>query len=90
MDQYYTYILFSEKLNRYYIGYTSDLQDRIAKHNRSLKGYTSMGKPWKLVYFESFISKSEAMQRETQLKSWKNVNRIKELIGCEAGSEHPD
>ena len=90
MDQYYTYILFSEKLNRFYIGFTGDLHGRLTKHNRSSKGYTSLGKPWNLVYYEVFITKPEAKQREKQLKGWKNIDRLKNLIYREAGSEHPD
>jgi hypothetical protein len=31
------YILFSEKLDRYYVGYTNDIDRRIAEHNR-IKG----------------------------------------------------
>ena len=37
-------------------------------------------KPWLLKYSENFESKSEALQREIQLKKWKNRNVFKELI----------
>ena len=90
MDQYYTYLLFSEKLDKFYIGYSSDVNERLLKHNRKSKGYTSKGKPWKLVYIESYPTKELAMKREKQLKSWKNSERLKELIKKDAGSEHPD
>ncbi len=85
---FFTYILYSERLDKYYIGYTADVADRLLKHNRSLKGFSSLGKPWKLVYSESFPSKREAMAREKQLKAWKNRNRLESLISV--GSEHPD
>jgi putative endonuclease len=78
--QYFVYILHSEKLDRYYIGYTNDLEDRIKKHNHIHKGFTAAGQPWILVYSEVFSSKAEAMQRETQIKSWKNRERIESLI----------
>jgi len=78
--QYYTYILYSEKLDNYYIGSTGNLQDRLNKHNRSKKGFTSTGKPWALVYSEVFDSKAEAMAREMQLKNWKNRERFESLI----------
>jgi len=90
MNQYYTYILFSEKADKFYIGYTSDIQERVRKHNSSTKGFTTSGKPWKLVYFESYQTKGLAMKREKQLKSWKNAQRIKELINKNVGSEHSD
>ena len=98
--QYYVYILHSEKLNKYYIGSTSDLHDRLKKHNHIHKGYTSAGQPWILVYYEVFKNKSEALLREKQLKSWKNRERLKSLIekgfnlvnrfSDRQGSEHPD
>ena len=89
--QYYVYILFSEKLSKYYIGSTGDLEDRLKKHNRSNKGFSSTGKPWTIVYHEAFDSKTDALKREIQFKSWKNRNRLELLIiGQAFGSEHPD
>jgi putative endonuclease len=79
---------YSEKLDKFYIGFSSNIFDRILKHNRSNKGYTSTGKPWFLAYSETFLNKKEAMAREKQLKNWKNPERFKRLI--QAGSEHPD
>ena len=66
------YILYSESLDKYYIGFTTDLEDRVYKHNNTHKGFTAAGKPWRLAYSESFPSNAEAMKRERQLKSWKN------------------
>ncbi len=85
---FYVYIIRSLKLDKYYIGLSSNVADRLKKHNRKSKGFTDKGRPWTLVYSESFSSKKEAMSREQQLKSWKNRERIESLII--AGSEHPD
>jgi len=84
---YSVYILHSEKLDKFYIGFSADVYDRILKHNRSKKGFTSTGKPWLLVYTETFLTKKEAMAREKQLKNWKNPDRLNRLI--QSGSEHP-
>ena len=78
--QYYTYILYSATLDKYYIGSTGDLNDRLAKHNRSKRGFTSTGKPWILVYSEAFSLKAEAMARESQIKGWKSRDRIESLL----------
>jgi putative endonuclease len=43
-------------------------------------GYTSKKKPWKLVYFESFPSKSEAIKREIFLKKQRNKDFYDQLI----------
>ena len=88
-NMFFVYILYSESLNKHYIGYTRDLDDRINKHNRSKIGFTSQGKPWKLIYFEQYDTKEASLARERQLKSWKNKIRIETLIR-NSGSEHPD
>ena len=52
--QYFVYILYSNKLDKYYIGSTSDLEERLKKHNRIHKGFTLTGQPWIIVYNEEF------------------------------------
>jgi putative endonuclease len=91
--QYFVYILYSSKLEKYYIGSTSDLDDRLKKHNHIHKGYTATGQPWVIVYSEEYENKSEALLREKKLKAWKNRERIESLIkkGLSSdGSGHPD
>jgi len=76
---YYCYILYSVKLDKYYIGSTSNIQGRLQRHNTSNIGFTSTGKPWEIKYFESFEEKSEAIKREHQLKSFKSRNLLETL-----------
>ncbi|MGC1391257.1 MAG: GIY-YIG nuclease family protein [Bacteroidales bacterium] len=85
---YSVYIIYSDKIDKYYIGYSSNVQERILKHNRNSKGFSNTGKPWILVYEEVFDNKKDAMERETQLKKWKNRERLVNLIN--PGSVHPD
>ena len=77
---YFCYILFSSKLDKYYIGSTGNLEGRLQRHNTSNTGFTSTGKPWEIKYFETFETKSETMNRELELKKWKNKILIEELI----------
>ena len=56
------YILFSESKNRYYIGYTSDIEERLKRHNQKSKGFTGNVNDWQLVYIEKYTSKEEAVQ----------------------------
>ena len=54
---YYFYILFSEEMDRYYIGYTSEsLDNRLRRHNSNHNGLTGSSH-WKLVYTESYPTK---------------------------------
>ena len=75
------YILFNKTRNRYYIGCTSDLEQRLVKHNQNHKGFTGKVADWEVVYFEIFANKAEAMVREKQIKNWKSRVAIEKLIG---------
>jgi len=77
---YIVYILFSKTKNRYYIGYTSNLEERIIRHNQKSKGFTGNVNDWKVVYTEYYTIKEEACIRELQIKSWKSKLKIQELI----------
>ena len=68
---YYTvYILYSEAHERIYVGFTSNLLERLKSHNFfATKGWTIKFRPWTVIYCEYFESKQEAMQRERDLKT---------------------
>ena len=85
---YAVYILYSSKLDKFYVGSSADVRGRLRRHNSHSKGFTATGRPWILVYTEEFTEKQEAETREKQLKSWKNRVRLEALI--KKGSEHPD
>ena len=80
------YILFSDTLNKFYVGHTSEeLDERLRKHLSAHSGFTAKVKDWKIVYFEEFVDKSSAYQRELKIKSWKSKTKILELIKDSAG-----
>ena len=65
--------------NTYYTGWTNNLEKRIAVHNRGLGAkYTKSRLPVELVYYETFRTKQEAMQREAAIK--KLSRKQKELL----------
>jgi putative endonuclease len=67
---FYIYVLRSEKNQKRYIGSTSKLpEQRSQEHNSGTNNFTRQNKPWKLIYQESFTTKSEALKRENFLKS---------------------
>jgi len=80
MENYIIYILFSQIRNRFYIGFTSNLEERIIRHNQKSKGFTGNVNDWEIVYTEKYKSKEEAHKRELQIKSWKSRIKIQELI----------
>jgi putative endonuclease len=74
------YILYSKSIDRYYVGYTNDIQRRLSEHNRVKGKYTDRGIPWVLVFSQEFLTKKEAMDREKLIKSKKSKAFIIDLI----------
>jgi len=66
------YILFSESKNKFYIDFTSNLEERLVRHNQKSKGFTGNTNDWKVVYTEEYETKELAYKRELQIKSWKS------------------
>ncbi|MDZ7846956.1 MAG: GIY-YIG nuclease family protein [Owenweeksia sp.] len=66
---YYVYLLQSEIDQSWYIGYTNNLDKRIAKHNEGKSYYTKRKIPWKVIYYEASFDKSDAIAREKYLKT---------------------
>ena len=77
---YFTYILFSEKINKYNIGSSQDIDNRLEMHNAGATPSTKPGRPWKPVYNEEFDLKTEALKRENYLKRMKSRVYIETLI----------
>jgi putative endonuclease len=81
MEEFVVYILYSEKFNKNYTGFTSSLIERFKSHNFfETKGYTLKFRPWKVIHVEFFPSKAEAMKREKYLKTGIGRDFIKNLI----------
>jgi len=78
--KYFTYILQSDKDDSFYIGSTSDIERRLTEHNFGNNPYTSKKKPWKVIYYEQFDSRSEAIKREKFLKKQRNKEFYIRLI----------
>ena len=74
---YCAYILQSEKKLTHYYGHSSDLENRLKKHNAGKVRSTKANRPWKLIYFEEFLTKSEAYKREQFFKSIDGYNYLK-------------
>ena len=82
---YYTYILYSQSIDKYYVGYTEHLELRLERHNSRWGKFSSRGIPWKIVYYEKFISKSDAIRREREIKKRKSRSYIEQLISHAGG-----
>ena len=76
----FTYILYSAKLNKYYVGACNDLERRLYEHNLGHSAFTSTGIPWVLKYAKEFSTLLEAKQYEMKIKKMKSRKYIEDLI----------
>ena len=77
---FYVYILYSKELDRYYIGQTENLDERIFRHTNSGSKSTKAANDWELKHQEAFNTRSEAVRRETEIKKKKSRKYIEWLI----------
>ena len=67
---YYVYLIKSlSHLDKNYIGYTTNLEQRFEKHNSGATIYTALYRPWKLVMYMCFEEKVKAIEFEKYLKT---------------------
>ena len=74
------YVLYSPQHLKIYVGFTSDLENRMDSHNiYSKKGYTAKFRAWEILFTEKYDSNRDATTREKQLKSAKGRDYIWEV-----------
>jgi len=77
---YYVYILQSLKNKSFYIGYTADLKKRFEEHNSGESKATKPFIPYKLIFYEAFLNRIDAKNREIYLKGGYGRKTIKTMI----------
>jgi RimJ/RimL family protein N-acetyltransferase/predicted GIY-YIG superfamily endonuclease len=76
---YFTYVLISEVTSKRYVGSCENLDDRLYRHNTGQSKATKHGAPWRLVHFEEFSERSEAVQRELFFKTGRGREELDRL-----------
>lgn len=74
---FYVYIIKSKLNNEIYIGSTNSILRRIKEHNDGKVFSTKRYRPWKIIYYEAYITEALARLREKRLKN--HGNALKEL-----------
>jgi len=81
---FHTYVLQSEKDDKFYVGFTKDLKLRFEQHDKGLVESTKDRRPLKLIYYEACLSQDDATKREKYLKSYHGrmflKNRLKSYL----------
>jgi putative endonuclease len=76
---YFVYILFSPVSNRFYIGQTADIADRINRHNAGYELATKAYRPWQMILSLEKSTRSEALILERKLKNL-NTSDLRRFI----------
>lgn len=82
----YVYVLGSNGggAARTYVGWTTDLQQRLDRHNAGTGARSTRGRAWRLLYAERFPTRGEAMSREWHLKRDRRFRKcLAAHVGCE-------
>lgn len=76
----YVYVLKSLKDGMFYVGWTPDLKHRIEQHGLGLVPSTKPRRPLKLIFYEAFLEKKDAVLREKFLKTGWGRLHIKKAL----------
>lgn len=77
---FYVYIIYSTKLDKYYVGYTENIEIRINQHNQGISTFTAKASDWIIKWKEEQPSRAAAMKREKHIKKQKSRKYIEWLI----------
>jgi putative endonuclease len=77
---YYVYILQSLKDKGLYIGFTTDLKKRFKEHQEGKSVATKGRIPFKLVHYQAFVDKNDAISTEKYLKTTREWERIHRML----------
>ncbi|MFA4936999.1 MAG: GIY-YIG nuclease family protein [Patescibacteria group bacterium] len=77
---HYVYILKSLKDGLFYIGFSTDLKRRLQEHNSGKNISTSRRLPLQLIYYEAFLSRTDASQRERYFKTSKGKTTLRLML----------
>jgi len=80
MSFYYVYVLQSLKIDWIYVGFTSDLKQRVKSHNNNENYSTRKYAPLKLIFYEAYPSKRDALRREGYFKTTKGKSTLRKML----------
>jgi putative endonuclease len=76
----YTVYIIKNYDGQLYKGYTANIERRLSEHNSGKSRWSKFRGPWKLVYYEEYQNKSDAIKRELFFKSGKGRELLKKIL----------
>jgi putative endonuclease len=77
---HYVYILKSKNKNWVYVGSTNDLRRRFKQHENGENQSTKAYRPFRLIHYEAYLAKSDAVRREDYLKTTKGKSTLRMML----------
>ncbi|QCX40757.1 GIY-YIG nuclease family protein [Aureibaculum algae] len=79
---HYLYIIYSISIDKYYIGETNNLDERLIKHNKHLykKSFTKIASDWNYVLTKECLQRNDAIYLEKFIKRMKSKKFIEKII----------
>jgi len=77
---YYIYILLSFKDNKFYIGFTKNLNQRLKQHKNGEVKSTRNRRPLRLIFYEAYLNKFDALRREKYFKTTKGKTTLRQML----------
>jgi len=77
---YCVYVLLSEKDNKFYIGFSTNITKRVEDHNAGKTKSTAPRRPFKLIFCEYYLSKVDALRREKYFKTTAGKKALKLML----------
>ena len=81
---HFVYIIFSESINRFYVGETVNVDERITQHNLGFykSAFSKQATDWKLFWSIECVSRTQALKIENHIKKMKNRKYFENLVKC--------
>ncbi len=74
------YVLYSLSDHHFYIGYSANLEQRLAEHDRGKSASTAPRRPFRLIFCEYYLSKRDALRRERYFKTTAGKRTLKLML----------
>ncbi len=80
LEKFYVYVLLSLKDLGWYIGFSSNLKQRLSQHEKGEVVSTKNRRPFRLIHYEYFVNEEDARAREVFLKSGFGRRELKKAL----------
>ena len=80
MGFFYIYVLLSVSTKFIYVGFTSNVRKRLNEHNLKQVPSTKYYAPLRLIHYEAYLNRKDAIRREKYLKTSKGKTTLRTML----------